>query len=636
MSPDLKLTSLVVTDSLNALTRFQASAAEDTKFLALMEIKDNNINEMFAKTNNHLIDISEFIPEANEMVRKFYSTDYLEFIGDFLSNLSKEELLDVAFLDFTEGSPFKGSLANQLYILSLTHLVIVKYNSELVSVEFEDKNLTHLFLEKPYDDIRTKHTYSRYLLQVLRFFILNFVFPKILGLLKKSKNRITNCFFTIYPYWWLGSSTADPEERFFPKINGQTTESKSGYLVWLEDSFLNIWTRRNLIRSFQKRDDVKFLNSYISLYDFAPLISFRKLFTFRKFLGWEINKTELRIGTFNVSRLVRQDIARSLSEGEFVRSKLVNSAIKRYVKENQPATLVFRYENQPIDRAVINGAGQSTKSVGYWHTALSQCENYLSLWNISGLEKIFSTNEIVNYIWPSHMLYPNNICRKSILREGYPSDLIYQIGLTRHQKVMDLYLAQISASTNPVDKSKQRHRAIVVALTADKISSMLMLSATIGACRDLEELKILIKPHPAWSFNLEEFQLTYNALESRELVIVINDNSIFRILQEADLLVTSGTQMAFEGMLLGVMPIIYEPKYRFNPTNFDSFSDICFRTDSAVELEKFVRLNLENDGIVASKKMLWPNFLNTFFNLEEYEHPQKSLYSALNQVNSSS
>ena len=631
----MKLTSLVVTDSLNALTRFQASGAENTKILALMEIKDKNINEKFAKSSNHLIDISEFIPEANEMVRKFYSTDYLDFIGDFLSNLSKEELLDVAFLDFTERSPFKGSLANQLYLLSLTHLVMVKYNSELVSVEFEDKNLNHLVSEKPHNIVRIKNTYSRYLLQVLRFFFLNFVFPKILGLLKKSKNRITNCFFTIYPYWWLGSSTADPEERFFPKINEQTTESKSGYLVWLEDSLLNIWTRRHLIRSFRKRDDVKFLNSYISLRDFAPLISFRKLPTFRKFLCWEINKTELRIGTFNVSPLVWQDVARSLSEGEYVRSKLVNSAIKRYVGESQPATLVFRYENQPIDRAVINGAGQGTKSVGYWHTSLSQCENYMSLWNILDLEKIFSMKEIANSIWPSHMLYPNIICRESILREGYPADLMYQIELTRHQKVIDLYLAQIAASAYPVDKSKQRHRAIVVALTADKISSVLMLSATMIACRDFKELEILVKPHPAWSFNLKEFQLTHKDLGLREVVIVKNDNIIFKILQEADLLVTSGTQMAFEGMLLGVMPIIYEPKYRFNPTNFDSFSGICFRTDSDIELGEFVRLNLENDAIVASKKMLWPNFLNTFFNLEENEHRQKTLYSALNQINAS-
>jgi hypothetical protein len=631
----LKLTSLFVTDSLNALTRFQASGAKNTKFLALMEITDKKINEKFAKSSNHLIDVSEFIPEANEMVRKFYSTDYLAFIRDLLSHLSKEELLDVVFLDFTERSPFKGSLANQLYLLSLTHLVTIKYNSKLVSAEFEDKSLNNLVLEKPHVLIPTKNTYSKYLLQVLRFFILNFVFPKILGLLKKSKNTITNCFFTIYPYWWLDSYTGDPEERFFPKINEQTTESKSGYLVWLEDSFLSIWTRRHLIRSFQERNDVKFLNSYISLRDFAPLISFRKLSTFRKLLGSEIKETDLRIGTFDVSRLVWQDIARSLSEGEFVRSKLVNSAIKRYVDDSQPATLVFRYENQPIDRAVINGAGQGTKSVGYWHTSLSQCENYMSLWNILDLEKIFSMNEIANSVWPSHILYPNTICRESILREGYPADLMYQIELTRHQKVIDLYLAQIAAATDPVDKSKQRHKAIVVALTADKISSVLMLSATMIACRDLKELEILVKPHPAWSFDLEEFQLTHKGLGSTELVIVKNDNNIFRILQESDLLITSGTQMAFEGMLLGVMPIIYEPKYRFNPTNFDSFSDICFRTDSDIELGKFVRLNLENDAIIASKKMLWPNFLNSFFNLEEVKDSQKTLYSALNQINSS-
>jgi CDP-glycerol glycerophosphotransferase (TagB/SpsB family) len=232
------------------------------------------------------------------------------------------------------------------------------------------------------------------------------------------------------------------------------------------------------------------------------------------------------------------------------------------------------------------------------------------------------------------MLYPNIICRDSILREGYPLDLMYPIELTRHQRVLDLYFARKTRTSGPVEDLKQGDRIIVVSLTADESNSLLMLSATITACRNLKNLKISVKPHPAWSFNLDKFETTHPASEGKRIHVVNNNEDIFGILQSADLLVTSGTQMAFEGMLLDVMPIIYEPNYRFNPTNFESFSDICFVTDSSIELEELIHSVLDNDAISAAKKKSWPNFLNAFFGLGD-DYSQKSLYSALIKINSS-
>ena len=630
----MKTTSLIITDSIDVLRRFQASEIKNADFLALMEIKDKKIIEDFDKSSNNLVDVSAYVVEANQLVRSFYSVEYIDFMKEFLSQLSNQESSDVAFLDFTERSPFKGTLANQLYILSLTHFATLNYETKAISVELKDDNLNRIFQSEFESSVSPKKIYLTYLIQVFRFFFSNYIIPKVLGLLRKSKTELTNCFFTIYPYWWLRSSTSNPEERFFPNIDDERNESKSGYLTWLEDSFQNLWTKRYQIREFGKRDNVEFLNAYIKLSDFIPLISIHKMHDFERFLNWNFDESTLRIGNFNVAELVRQDIARSLSEGEYVRSKLINSAIKRYVGRNQPATVVFRFENQPIDRAIINGVGQVTKSVGYWHTALSLCENYLSLWNIQDLEETFSGNDIVNSVWPNHMLYPNIICKGSILREGFPPDLMYPIELTRHQRVLDLYLSRKTATIGPAEDLKQSDRIIVVSLTADESNSLLMLSATITACRNLNNLKISVKPHPAWSFNLEKFEATHLASEANRIEVVNSNDDIFGILQSADLLVTSGTQMVFEGMLLGVMPIIYEPNYRFNPTNFENFSDICFVTYSSIELKELVHSVLDSEVKSAAKKKLWPNFLNAFFGLDD-DRSQKSLYSALIKINSS-
>lgn len=225
----------MITDSIESLQRFQESGIQNASFLAFMDVKDRKTIEIFEEFNNNLVDLSEYVAEANQMVRNFYSYEYLEFIKVFLLQLDKKESSDVAFLDFTERSPFKGTLANQLYILSLTHLVMLDYETKAISVELKDDNLNRVILSKFESSVSSKKIYLRYLIQVLRFFLSNYILPKGLGLLMKSKIKLTNCFFTIYPYWWLRSFTSNPEERFFPNIGGKTYESKSGYLTWLED-----------------------------------------------------------------------------------------------------------------------------------------------------------------------------------------------------------------------------------------------------------------------------------------------------------------------------------------------------------------------------------------------------------------
>ena len=203
----------MITDSIDSLKNFQESGIQNASFLAFMDVKDRKTIEIFKEFNNNLVDLSEYVAEANQMVRNFYSYEYLEFIKVFLLQLDNKESSDVAFLDFTERSPFKGTLANQLYILSLTHLAMLNYETKTISVELKDENLNRVILSKLESSVSSKKIYLKYLIQVLRFFLSNYILPKVLGLLRKSKIQLTNCFFTIYPYWWLRSSTSNAEER---------------------------------------------------------------------------------------------------------------------------------------------------------------------------------------------------------------------------------------------------------------------------------------------------------------------------------------------------------------------------------------------------------------------------------------
>ena len=76
----MKTTSLIITDSIDVLRRFQASGIQNADFLALMEIKDKKIIENFDKSSNNLVDVSAYVVEANQLVRSFYSVGYIDFM----------------------------------------------------------------------------------------------------------------------------------------------------------------------------------------------------------------------------------------------------------------------------------------------------------------------------------------------------------------------------------------------------------------------------------------------------------------------------------------------------------------------------------------------------------------------------
>ena len=72
----MKKNSLVITDSIDSLKRFQESGIQNASFLAFMDVKDKKTIEILEEFNNNLVDLSEYVAEANQMVRNFYSNEF--------------------------------------------------------------------------------------------------------------------------------------------------------------------------------------------------------------------------------------------------------------------------------------------------------------------------------------------------------------------------------------------------------------------------------------------------------------------------------------------------------------------------------------------------------------------------------
>ena len=70
----------------------------------------------------------------------------------------------------------------------------------------------------------------------------------------------------------------------------------------------------------------------------------------------------------DVSIFIKEDILSSLGQGEFTRSRLIHLALRHYLSVVPTNALIFRFENQPIDRSIILASKGLTKSIAYWHS----------------------------------------------------------------------------------------------------------------------------------------------------------------------------------------------------------------------------------------------------------------------------
>lgn len=574
------------------------------------EIKFMNANGW--KMN--LLEIEPFVERANIAVREFYAKQLTKYIEQEYSQNQKIRG-NLFFLDFTEASPFKGKITNRLFNLALYRYISKETNYEKVVVLLFDKLLSSAITGKKTGIRRTYPLIFGYWLQALRFLIYVVTTKMLTKLLRIEKivQKLDYMVFTIYPFWWLRPYSDAPQDRFFPGLNKSIKNRNIGYLCWLELTPLAFIRNRAPIGQMIKNQRMEILSNSLKFRDLLELFSIGTFFGLQKLLVTQISKNELNFMGLNALPILRDEISRSISGSEFPRSRLVSRSISRYLSNHLIKGIVSRFENQPIDRAILRACINQAKSIGYWHSSLALCDNYLSLWNLDGMSKLTEVTTTNSLTRPDVMLYANDICRQTLLREGFKESQIYNCGPTRHLDVIGI------AKELRIEKNEQAAsyissaRSVVISFSADPVASRLMLKSALKLCSSIENMSIQIKTHPAWNFTETELQKFCHKFDLVKPMLMDSNENLYVQLAKSDLLISSGTQLVFEAILLGVTPVIFESNSSFIPTNFSVFNEICFLATNPKELENAMVQVVSQSQDYEKKKSAWPKFINEVF-----------------------
>lgn len=632
---------IYVIDSVKSLRIIPKNTPVDVLPISIdfAEISDEINSRNLQGWNVVLLDIEKFVAGANIQVREFYGNTLNSYIQqEYLHSVNKNA--NLLFLDFTETSPFKGRITNSLYFLALFRSVLAETHYEKVNVIIGDKTLSGIMTERKSRWDRSSPAKYGYWLQACRFLISTLVTKAFLNALRnrEAHQNLDYRVFTIFPYWWLKPQTEKPQDRFFPGLDDLFDSQSIGYLGWLEINLQQLIKNRRGLENTIQNQRMELLNSYTRVDDLLDLFSLRKYLTLSNLISSQRSKSPMVFLDFDIRKLLNNEISRSIGSGDFARSKVIFKSTSRYLSSHAIKAIIFRFENQPIDRAIIQASVGKTKAIGYWHSALAMCENYLSLWNLEGISKLTAAAEGHSLTMPSWFLCANEISKITLIREGLLESQIYDCGPTRHFEVMRAVkeLNLIKKQDSSQDMRDSISKSVVISFSADPIASKLMLKTVLKVSAILHDFKVNIKTHPAWQFTEADLQAFCSRYGFVKPMLIDPEEKFYFELAKSDLLISSGTQLAFEAILLGVAPIVFESNSVFTPTNFSSFKDSCFLARNINELEVAITEVMARGNEYEHKRDTWESFLKNLFGDLTQDFEYELLTKALAKIIESS
>ena len=630
--------NLYIIDSLSQLEKIPISASGDVLAFgiefdelsqALMKLKHSSLNPL----NLHL-----YVNTANSEIHAFYS-NYLMRAWEydrFAYGSARNSYLP-HFLEITENSPFKGKLTNRLFYVSLFSQASRSKNYHRNVILINDKSLKNVLLGfKPRTKKANMLSIFIYFLQIFRFVSKNILLSFVLKSKRPKNSSTENSFtiFSVFPYWWLNAFNQNAEDRFFPKLNLAKMEVKFNYLIWIEMTLLELLTKRNALKSFVIMYGVNSLNFSLKIKNYWEVFRISELQEVLRFRKRILKNNEFVFREKNVSILISEEIYGSITSGEFTRSRLIWRAIQNYFSSFNSKGVIFRFENQPIDRALILGVKGLTKSIGYWHSALASCDNYLSLRYLFPMQE----NRLVEGVWsaytPNFMLVPNEPCKENIRSLGMDKKRVFEIGPTRHLDFLfeseKLLMANHGKSRAKTDLSASSLDVIII-FSADPITSRTLLKSSLKVLAKHGNFNVRIRPHPAWKISQSE--LDSFAEQNNIQIHVIRDGiDLYSFISAAKFVISTGTQLIFEAIYLEIMPIVFEPSANFNPTNFNKFQEACFVCYDEESLQIAIHETLDQ-GIDFQKKIsTWPQMNSRFFGSHLASDPYASFQIALEEI----
>jgi hypothetical protein len=357
------------------------------------------------------------------------------------------------FLEISEKSPLRGTLVQELYTIALVRRFVEDGEYSGVCMETANTRMinalrtgTELPIFASRATVRQRLTPPHirewlYWIQAARQLFLLLVTRLVtrLGKFPASADPAAILFFTLYPAWWLAAETPAASERFFPDMPRSDGGRPFGYAAWIVGRPAYLWRHRRSLGTVMRERTIIPLQRFVPLSSALSLLLPRLFLRLRAFRRACLKSGLPRFMQFDVSLLVAAEVSRSIGAAELPLDRLLFAAVRRLTVGASPSALVFRAECQPIERAIVYGARGRAPTVGFWHSALALCDNYLPFHFPSGaLRPAANPSAIAPLPLPDAMLATGEICKRTLTRQGYPASRVMGCGPIRHRELLSL------------------------------------------------------------------------------------------------------------------------------------------------------------------------------------------------------
>ena len=583
-----------------------------------------------------MLDVSAWADEAAQDVRGF-AVPFLHGLAERRGPSGRRlgEILGMPagnywwFLGMSEKSPMRGSLIQELYALALVRRAVAEGEYDAICVATSDSLLAGALrtdVEMPpiiHGSRRVNGLGGVHVREWLYWVWALWHLLLLCGLRvvtrfgrwPVSAPPAAVLFFTLYPDWWLGADTSDASDRFFPDMPHDHHGSPLGYAGWITGRPWRLWAQRRQLAEVMRQNGIVPLQRFVPLRAALGLLSPTKFFRLRAFRRACVNSELPLFLHFDVSALVGREVSRSIGAGDLAFIQLLFAGLQRLVDNAPPRALVFRAECQPIERALLYAAQGRVRTIGFWHSALALCDNYLPFHFPAGSYGPRAESGAVAPVpVPDAMLVTGDICSQTLTRQGYPASCVTLCGPIRHRQVLALVRQRPNRQVLRV-KLELPLSAVVVFVATSVVRSDVrtMLEAVAESVASLGECVVVLKDHPASALLPAEARALRRALNNTELRVCMSDRQMHEMMAASDIVVTGGSTLAFEAIALGVMPILFENPSAFSATSFRPFERACFVTTNGAQLNDAIAATLSQDDRAVDKRRHWEEIVADVF-----------------------
>jgi len=577
-----------------------------------------------ARLATRLVDPAPHAEHAAAQVGTFLVSTVAELPQRRLGALTLGELLarpegtDWWLLAVTEKGPFRGPLVSQLYRVALARRVNETGVYDDVEIDIADQALSATLRGDQRDEwvgpTRLRSLCRHWLHAIgeggrwlaVRAWLL------AAGLRARAPRASTPgrsalAAFTFYPAWWGRPFSAEASDRFFSHL-GEAGVTE--YLTWLT-SPLALWRNRRTAAAVIRTRGLTPIQQFVTLRDVWGLLSLRRFWRLIRFEWGMRPRLTTPFAGVDVGRLIAADISRSMTESEpCIGALMARGVHRRAAIGSMPESVLYRLEFQPFENALLRGLHHRARGIGFLHYPFGA--HYLSTRFAPGeMHRWFEgASDREARPMPDRIIACGQVGIDHVTASGYPASRCAPCGPQRFGRLIEYRRV-----------APRRHEArrrlglpldrpvYLVTLAIDEADTEALFGALLTALADVASVRLVIRTHPNRPAGDPALQAALAACGPDRAVLMNPGQDVYDHMVAADAMICIGSMIAFEGMALGCMPVVFVNPSSFPALSLAEFDSALFVAHDAQSLSRALTAIDRDDESAVGRRTEWPAML---------------------------